>query len=265
MSIITISRGSYSKGREIAEKVAEELGYECIGRDMLLEASGQFDVPEIRLVRAIHDAPTLLERFNFDRMKYILYLQNAILRHVQKDNVVYHGLAGHFWLDGISHVLKVRVIADIGDRVAAEMERENISRNEALHVLEKDDEQRVKWSKSLYGIDTRDPSLYDMVLHIKRLNVQDVVKIICHTVKLEHFQTTPESQKSLDDRFLASEVKVALMEMKPEVEVSAKDGVVLVKTHGHLSHEEYLINEIRNIGETVEGVKKVNIDVLPYE
>jgi len=69
----------------------------------------------------------------------------------------------------------------------------------------------------------------------------------------------------LDDRFLASEVKVALMEMKPEIEVSADNGVVLVKTHGHLSHEEYLINEIRNIGETVEGVKKVNIDVLPYE
>jgi hypothetical protein len=35
LPIITISRGSYSKGREIAEKVAERLGYECLSRDLL--------------------------------------------------------------------------------------------------------------------------------------------------------------------------------------------------------------------------------------
>ena len=38
MAIITISRGSYSKGREIAEHVASRLGYECFSRDALIEA-----------------------------------------------------------------------------------------------------------------------------------------------------------------------------------------------------------------------------------
>ena len=62
MSIITISRGSYSKGREIAEKVARKLNYECLSRDIVLEASEEFNVPEIKLVRAIHDAPSMLEK-----------------------------------------------------------------------------------------------------------------------------------------------------------------------------------------------------------
>ena len=260
MAIITISRGSYSKGKEIAEKVAEKLGYECIGREMLIEASGEFNVPEILLVRAIHDAPSLLERFNFDRMKFIAYLQDAMLRHMQKDNIVYHGLAGHFWLDGISHVIKVRIIADFGDRVAAEIERENISRSEALHILEKDDEQRVKWSKSLYGIDTREPSLYDMVLHIGKITVFDAVNIICHSAELEHFQTTAESQKILDDRLLACDVKVALLDLKKEIQVSADDGIVRVTVRESLSHEIHLIEEIRRIGESVTGVKKIEID-----
>ncbi len=260
MAIITISRGSYSKGKEIAEKVAEKLGYECIGREMLLEASGEFNVPEVWLVRAIHDAPSMLERFNFDRMKFIIFLQAAMLRHVQKDNVVYHGLAGHFWLDGISHVLKVRVIADFGDRVAAEMERENISRTEALRILEKDDEQRVKWSKSLYGIDTREPSLYDMVLHIGRITVPDAINIICNSAKLEHFRATAESQKILDDRLLACEVKVALIDLKKEIQVSADDGIVHVTIRESLSHEMHLIDEIRKITEAVKGVKKIEID-----
>ena len=68
MSIITISRGSYSRGKEVAEKVAAALGYECISRDILLEASDQFNIPEIKLVRAIHDAPSILERFTYGKI-----------------------------------------------------------------------------------------------------------------------------------------------------------------------------------------------------
>ena len=62
MPIITISRGSYSKGKAVAEKVAQKLGYECISRDIILEASEEFNVPEIKLIRAIHDAPGILDR-----------------------------------------------------------------------------------------------------------------------------------------------------------------------------------------------------------
>jgi cytidylate kinase len=64
---------------------------------------------------------------------------------VQKDNVVYHGLAGHFFLQDISHVLKVRVIADLEDRVKEELKREGISAEEARYILKKDDDERRKW------------------------------------------------------------------------------------------------------------------------
>jgi len=169
MAIITISRGSYSRGKEIAEKVAGRLGYECIARETLLEASEDFHTPDIKLVRAIHDAPSILDRFRHGKERYVAYVQAALARHVKKDNVVYHGLAGHFLLTGVSHVLKVRIIADMDERVMLEMEREHISSKEALHILKKDDEQRRKWSRRLYGIDTRDPGLYDLVLRIRKI------------------------------------------------------------------------------------------------
>jgi len=66
MAINTISRGSYSRGKEVAEELAKRLGYECVSRDILLEASTEFNIPEIRLVKALHDAPSVLERFNHD-------------------------------------------------------------------------------------------------------------------------------------------------------------------------------------------------------
>ena len=151
MSIITISGGSYSRGKEVAEKLAQSLGYECLSRDILLEASERYNIPEIKLIRAIHDAPSILERFTYGKEQYVAFIRAALLRHVQKDNVVYHGLAGHFLLRGIPHVLKVRILADLEDRVAEEMKRENISADEARRIIEKDDEERRKWSRSLLG------------------------------------------------------------------------------------------------------------------
>mgnify|MGYP001766726240 CR=1 FL=1 len=118
MAIITISRGSYSKGKEIAEKTAEKLGYQCIAREVLLEASKEFNIPEIMLRGAIHDAPSILERFTYGREKYISFVQAAFLRCVRRDNVVYDGLAGQFFLRGISHAVKVRIIADMDRKMA---------------------------------------------------------------------------------------------------------------------------------------------------
>ncbi|MFC1989908.1 AAA family ATPase [Chloroflexota bacterium] len=261
MAIITISRGSYSRGKEIAEKVAEKLGYECIKRETLIEASEQFNIPEIKLVRAIYDAPSLLDRYTYGKEKYIAYIRAALLRHVRMDNIVYHGLAGQFLLTGISHVLKVRIISDWDDRVVLEMERENIAKREAERVLKSDDEQRRKWSKHLYGIDTADSSLYDLVLHIKKITVDDAVDIICHAVGLPHFQTTAESQKALDDQLLASEVKAVLVDIKPDIEVSARDGMVLVKTKAHISQEAYITHKIREARTQVPGVKEISVDV----
>ena len=67
MAIITISRGSFSKGREVAEKVAQTLGYECISREILLEASEHYNIDEIKLEHALHDSPSIFERFTYGK------------------------------------------------------------------------------------------------------------------------------------------------------------------------------------------------------
>lgn len=265
MTIITISRGSYSRGKEIAEKVAVELGYECVARDVLLETSEHYHIPEIKLVRAIHDAPSILERFGYTKERYIAHIQAAFLNHVKSDNVVYHGLAGHFFLKGISHVLKVRIIADMEDRVQLEMEREKVAKKDAVQVLKKDDEERRKWSKYLYGIDTWDPSLYDLVIHIRKITIDMAADIICSAARRDEFKTTPDSTKAMENLLLSAEVKVALIEHIPYVEVSAQDGVLTVNTRGHLSQEEKLNSKVKEIAENVPGVKEVRVKVSPIE
>jgi cytidylate kinase/metal-sulfur cluster biosynthetic enzyme len=261
MSIITISRGSYSRGKEVAEKLARKLGYDCISRDILLEASSEFNIPEIKLVRALHDAPTVLERFTYGKERYLAYLRSALLQHVLKDNVVYHGLAGHYFLQDIPHVLKVRIIADIKDRVKEEMKRENISESEARYVLKKDDEERRKWGIQVYGIDTWDPSLYDMVLHVHRLTVDDVVDILFETIRKPVYQTTPSSQKMVSDLALSAKVLASLATIAPKVGVWSDDGVVfMTTTYNELSLTPEIINEVKDIAMKVPGVKEVTLN-----
>ncbi|MBN2061657.1 MAG: cytidylate kinase-like family protein [Deltaproteobacteria bacterium] len=268
MAIITISRGSYSKGKEVAEKVAEKLGYQCISRDVLLEASKEFNISEIKLVRAIHDAPSILKGLKQSKEQYIAYIRAAVLKHLCDDNIVYHGLAGHFFVSGISHVLKVRILADLEDRVQLEMEREKITRGEALSLIRKDDEERRRWSKELYGIDTWDPALYDLVIHIRELSTDDAAELIGATAAFKQFATTPESRKAIHDLALAAEVKAALMDVQYDVDVQADGGRVFVQTHASPAIQQQLREQINAVVKRMTGVKDVTIKltrITPYE
>jgi cytidylate kinase len=263
MAIVTISRGSYSKGKEVAEKLAEKLGYECISREVLLEASREFNIPEVKLIRAIHDAPSILDRIGYGKEKYIAFIEAELLKHFRKDNVVYCGLAGHFFVRDISHVLKVRIIADLEERIKNEAEREGISRKEALHILQNDDEERRKWSTHLYGIDTHNPELYDLFIHVKNITTDDAVHIICETLALERFKTSPESRQHMEDLSLAAEVRAALVDLEPDVDVVAAKGKVQVHTAALLTRERGVVKDIEVVAKSIEGVKQVTVGAKP--
>lgn len=260
MPIVTISRGSYSRGKEVAEKLAEKLHYECVSRDILLEASTEFNIPEIKLVRALHDAPSVLERFKHGKERYLSYYRYTLLKHVQKDNVIYHGLAGHFILRDIPHVLKVRINARMEDRVKEEMKRENITAEKALHILKKDDEERRKWGLQVHGADTWDCRLYDMVLHIGTLTVDDAVQILYDTVTKPTFRTTPESQKILDDLTKGAQIQSMLFNYSPGIRVEVKNRVAILSHVGeNLKTDATLRERIEDMVLKVEGIDSVTI------
>lgn len=286
MSIVTISRESYSPGKEVAEIVAQRLGFECVSGDVLGQASEEFDVSEAKLLRAVRDAPTILDRFTFGKERYLAYFQAALLEHFQKDNVVYHGLAGHYVVRGVPHVLKVRIIGKLEDRIEAVMHRESVfeqaassmsglsgqglslpashravSREKALRILESSDEARHKWGKHLYGIDTHDPNLYDLVIHINKLGVDDAADAICYAAGLDQFQATSESQQAMDDLLVAALVKARLIEQYPRVNVSAHEGSVYVAVEGGSPSDEKAIQDA--VGD-VAGVKEVAVDLFPF-
>ena len=81
-----------------------------------------------------------------------------VVRDTQSGIATFQDLAGR----------QVAVMA--GDNAEEFMQREGITNeDEALRVLKSIDEARRKWGLRLYGIDTNDPSLYDLVIHIRKI------------------------------------------------------------------------------------------------
>lgn len=244
MPVITISRGSYSHGKQVAEMLSAKLGYECVSREIILNASKHFNTPEIKLMRALHDAPSSLDRITYGKERYIAFFQEALLRCLLKDNVIYHGLAGHFFVKDVSHALKVRIVADLDERLTNEMERDNVSREKALRLLKSDDEERRKWSLELYGIDTNDPGWYDLIVHIGIMSPEDAVEMIAKTVSQPSFQATAASRKAIETRMLAARVQVLLLETMPSAKVSIEEGEIVVSGGGYWGEEKKLIARV---------------------
>ena len=264
MSVITISRGTYSKGKDIAERLAKRLGYECISREVIIEASKEFNIPEIKLRRALHDAPSVLDRFTYGKERYIAYIKLALLEWARKDNVVYHGLAGHFFLQGIPHVLKTRIIANIEDRIKEEVEKGGITEEEARKLIEKDDYERRKWALALYGIDTADCKLYDMVFHLDTLTPDDVVDLLEDAVKRPCFQPTEDSIKILEDRYLVAKIEASLIGKFPSVKVTFQDGTAYISLKCHPRTKNTLRNQIKEILSDYEEIKNIDLEILPH-
>jgi len=264
MSIITISRGSYSRGKEVAEKLAKKLNYECISREIILDASESFNIPELKLVRAIHDAPTILDRFSSGKEKFIAFFRATLLKYLQRDNVVFHGLASHLFLQQFPNVLKVRISANLEDRVREEMIRENISAEEARMVLVNDDAERRKWSLQLFGQDPWNPQLYDMILHIGNMSVDHAVEIISHAVQQSCFASTAKSLRMLADEALAAQVEISLLRAFPDVMVEAGNGEVFVHIRGSQADEKNITEKVMRSAEKIDGVKTLHVYIVPF-
>ncbi len=279
MAIITISRGCFSHGQEIAEKVAEMLGYECISREILIEAAKLFNVSEKKLIKSLHDAPTIIERIAHGKTEYLGGIKASLLGYARKGNMVYHGHAGHLLLTEIPQILKVRIFAEIEDRITFLQQKQNISREQALLDIEIEDRNRSNWTRYLYKVDINDPRLYDIIIKIGDLTIDNACEIICFAAKSNAYLMTTESKQVLDDAAITSYINAALQSIC-EARVSVKNGEVHVKVAaskrrktGYMSpalqdnlgtsYQDDLTGEINKIAYGIPGVKKVLCNVDP--
>jgi cytidylate kinase len=261
MSVVTISRGLFSGGKLLAECLARNLGYRCVDRETIAERGAARDVSQKELLDALLKPPGFLERFQHKRYQYLALLQSGIAEEVKSDKVIYHGNAGHLLLRGPWPVVKIRVIAPLEKRIATLEDRLKLDRTEAMAYIHKVDGDRKKWTRFLYGVNWEDPYLYDLVVNLDTLDIDDACELVTAAVRQQrHFGLTEKCQADLKDLALASRVRADLSidaaTSHLEFEVTAHRGVVGLRGKLTSIEEE---SEVKRVAQSVPGVAQLDL------
>ncbi len=263
MAIITISRGSFSGGKAVAEQLAERLGYPLLSREeVLLQAAEAYGISERELAESLNQPPPFWQQVLGKRLAYVKCVTAVLLEHVGQGSLVYHGNVGHLLLTGISHVLRVRVIAGLERRIAAAMAQAGLGREAAIAHIQRVDEARGRWAKVLYGVNWDDPAQYDVILNLDRLSVASACETVAQMAGLKEFQPTEQSRESLENLSLSCRVWAAMAKDPATrgagLEVTAQGGEVLIT--GSVGSSK-AVELITRTAQQVEGVKHLRCEV----
>ena len=192
MAIITISRGSLSGGRKVAECLCERLGCPCVADEVLQAAAGKLQVPEEAVRGKFETAPGLWSRLSRERELYVLAVQTALAEACTRGDLVYHGLAGQFLLRGLPGVFRVRLIAPLEMRIEAiRSSNPGMTRRAAEDFIRTVDRERERRVQSLFGLDVENPSLYDLTINLRTLSLEAVCATIAEGASQPQFRITP--------------------------------------------------------------------------
>ncbi len=257
MAIISLSGGAYSGIDALAGRLSEELGYQQLSREELLnDAAEEFGLSENQLKSAFQHMPGFLEGRGLKRRNYIHCVQATIAKAVQSDNVVYHGQAGHLLLKAIPHHLRVRVVADVEHRIAAVMQGCDLTRDKAIEYIRKWDEKRDHWVRWVHGVDADDPTTYDLVVNLERIPLPSACAVLIQAADRD-FRTTPQSQRTLDDLVIASQIR-ARIGLDPgipddRIDVQVNDGVVSIAASVRYQPDA---EKVRELAGRIPGVRR---------
>jgi Cytidylate kinase-like family/BON domain len=192
------------------------------------------------------------------KIAHLNYVRYALLKRARENNLVYHGYAGHLLLSDIAHVICVRVIADMEYRIKAAIEKENLNRKEAVALIKKLDKQGLNWTRFLYGVDWNDPALYDIIINLDHISVENAADIIARMADMDDFRPDENSILALDNQVLSSLVWAALTKDKrtntSNLQVVSDKGKVTIS--GSTGSAKSL-KAIEEVTRGVEGVKEV--------
>ena len=263
MPIITIFSGSFCQENPVIQEVIARTGYRHITDDEIVaEASRHSAMPVSKIKRAFSSKSSVFNKFTLEKERALPYIKLAVADAVSNDNAIITCYSGQLIPPAVSHTLRVCLIAPKGYRIAAAAEQQGITEKEAAKLVQRREEDGSLWIDSLFGNnDPWDPALYDIVIPIDKMSVQDAAALITDHADMDILQQTAESKQALEDFRLAAATEAALVQAGHTVEVSAKNGALTLTINKHVLRLNRLQEELKSIAEPIAGVKSVETKI----
>jgi CheY-like chemotaxis protein len=243
--------------------VAEQLDCPFIGAEVLQDASQESGLSVDKLTRALRGIPSILNNLTHEREKALVYVRAALARQLHTDHRVYHGLAAHLVPKGITHALKVCLIADHDFR-AAQAREEGLSAKQFRKRISKEDLELSQLTHYLVHHSPWDASLYDLRVAMHSTPVEQAVDAIIDSARREAVRPTEQSLQSAIDFIFATRINVLLVQKGYYYcDVTAHGGLVSVIINKNVIRLEPLAGELKAVVGAMDGVSEVETKVGP--
>ncbi len=202
MAVITLSRQLESGGDEVARLLCEKLGYAYFDKQAMVNVGKEMGLAAGVVEGAANFKPaakTLLERWfgsaqrltggdpsswTFPALNDALQdltignLVEIIRAGYARGNVVIVGRGGMAALQDKPDVLHVRILAPLALRVRRLQEHEGLSLEEAQKKIRERDLSDVEWIKRYFGLDSHEPSLFDVIINTAKYTPADAADLV---------------------------------------------------------------------------------------
>ena len=254
MAIITISRQIGSFGDEIAEKIADQLGYLFVEKGRLYELASDLkgDYSKEMDVLSRESKPGFFDAFFTQRTAYFHLMASMIYDFAGRNNIVIKGRGGQFLLRDVPFVINARIQAPFDLRVERVAKIQNLDEDTAASLVKKSDNSCEEFNRYLYKKNIADNAWYDVIFDTSKIPQTNIIDfIINESVRIENETPMTDDDKA-KYRYLALEKRIEMALMKEMVDSNYIK--VHVRRDGHVIIAGYLSTDFEN--ETAENIVK---------
>ena len=232
MPIIAMTREMGSLGKDVAAAVSARLGKPVVHHEMIDLLANKMRLRKSHVIRFLEGKANIWERLTTDKTSLSIFTADETLALAESGNVaVIRGWGSAHLLRPIEHVICVRVCAPLNLRTQRMMQRLNTDdRDFVNNEIKLSEEAHGAITRRHFGVDWRDPELYDLVLNTERVSIEECANEVMALVGEAQFQETAQSRQMLSDLALQMHVRAALRAdartAKMNVVVSANRGQV---------------------------------------
>ena len=211
MTVIALTQEMGSLAKDVADRVAADLGLAVLRHEVVDHVATRMRVPTSLINRLREGKAGAIERMRTDRASLAVYTTEEVLDAAARGNVVVRGWGATCLLRAVPHVVCVRVTRPFAQRVAWLMER--LATDDvafAEEEIRRSDRAHAGRMEAQFGVEWGTPLLYDLVLNTERVSVESCAAQIAALSQRPEFAETEASRVLLQDMALAARVRAAL-------------------------------------------------------
>jgi len=201
MAVITISKEFGTESETIASKLAEKIGYEYIGQELIAQIAKELHISESEVETFRKTSQSRILRFVdrytcsivqkvvdrehgcLDDKNYYETTKKLVEQSYEAGNVIILGWGGQCLLREKPDVLHVRLIKDEETKINELMKSRNLEYQAAKDYIDREEGDLKAYVKHYFNEDWNDARLYNLIIDMGKTNVEQAVDMIVDALK----------------------------------------------------------------------------------